>query len=174
MDLSFAEEYTHRSDDELVRLWSQRDSLLPEARDALSAEIRNRGLDIDAELERFSKRVQVEERREWRKRANAIREGYQQGGYGRVGSANRVFNRESGHEEFDSTVFLFVAHFPLIPIRAYRIQRSPKTERERILGEVPISWPNVRLIWAKALFYAALVFLLLTLAWKYWFYYRGQ
>jgi hypothetical protein len=168
MELQFAEEYTHRSNDELVRLWSERTTLVPEARDALALEIQNRRLNLDAELERFSKRARAEDRREWRKQANAVKEGYQQGGRGRVGRANYTFNSNTGHEEFDSTEFIFVAHFPLIPVKAYRVQRSPKMDRTRILREVPISWPNVRLIWARAFFIAAGILLLLTFAWRYW------
>ena len=45
MDLSeFAENYTHFDDDELLRLWADRNTLVPEAVMALDSELQRRGL----------------------------------------------------------------------------------------------------------------------------------
>lgn len=45
MDLSeFAENYTHFADDELLRLWADRNTLVPEAVMALDSELQRRGL----------------------------------------------------------------------------------------------------------------------------------
>ncbi len=40
----FAEEYANKSDDDLLCLWAERDTLVPEAVMALESEVRNRGL----------------------------------------------------------------------------------------------------------------------------------
>ncbi len=42
---SFSTEYAHKSDDELLCLLTERDTLLPEAAAALDAEVQRRGLD---------------------------------------------------------------------------------------------------------------------------------
>src|SRR5690348_9328320 len=59
MDLSeFAENYTHFGDDELLRLWAGRDTLVPEAVMALDSELHRRGLNKQNAI-RLKKRLEV-------------------------------------------------------------------------------------------------------------------
>jgi hypothetical protein len=168
MEVRFAEEYAIKADAELVRLWADRDSLLPEALDALSAEIQKRELDLEQEMQAITKIAKREEHRETRRRATMVAEGYQAAGYGRIGRANYEFDEASGHEAFDTIVFVFFMFFPVWPQTAFRIERSRNADdRWRVLQEVPIPWSTVREIWAKAAFTAAFVFFLLTLAWPF-------
>jgi hypothetical protein len=168
MELRFADEYAIKNDDELIGLWADRESLLPEAREALDVEIRNRRIDIEPELRRLANVRRAEERHEARVQLNKkVKRGYQQFGRGRIGRGNYVRNENSGLEEFDQTEFFFLFWLPLVPLRTYRIQRSRKLHHSRTLREVPVSWRNVREIWARTAFFAALIALVIALAWRF-------
>lgn len=77
MELRFADEYAIKNDDELIGLWADRESLLPEAREALDVEIRNRRIDIEPELRRLANVRRAEERHEARVQLNKkVKRGY--------------------------------------------------------------------------------------------------
>ncbi len=59
----FSTEYTHKSDDELLCLLTERNTLLPEAAAALDAEVRRRGLDKQ-DAEAAKKRIELPATRE--------------------------------------------------------------------------------------------------------------
>ena len=67
MIIDFSAEYSHRSDDELLHLASQRHTLTPEAAAALDAELRLRKLTESDRLE-HQKFVRRQERHEGRRR----------------------------------------------------------------------------------------------------------
>jgi hypothetical protein len=67
MAADFSTEYSHRSDDELLHLASERHSLTTEAASALDGELRRRKLTESDRVE-YQKFVKRQERREWRSR----------------------------------------------------------------------------------------------------------
>lgn len=162
MEVRFAEEYALKTDDELVRLWADRESLMPEAREALSSELRVRQLDADAESASFDDGPRGAESRDRWPEWQRVPQGWQPVGYGRIGRLNYTFDRATLLEEFDTVVFAFFLFFPVVARIAFRIQRPRRdTKQWRILSEVPIPLRTVRLVRAKALILAALAIALL-------------
>jgi len=162
MEIRFADEYALKSDDELVRLWADREALLPEAREALASEIRLRQLNPDAELTSFEQAQRGAEFRDQWPEWQRVPQGWQPAGYGRIGRLNYTFDKVTLLEEFDTIVFAFFLFFPLAAPVAFRIQRSRRDAKQwRILHEVPIPRRTVRLIRLKAVMVVALAIVFL-------------
>ena len=159
MQLCFSDEYAVKTDGELVRLWADRESLVPEALDALTAEIYKRQLDVQRVATVIATIEERVERRERRRELNRIPVGIQPAGLGRIGRLNYEFDNATGHETFDTIVFAFFLWFPLFPQAAYRIQNSRSADlRWRMLAEIPIPWRAVLVIWARSALAAAFIF----------------
>ena len=168
MEIRFDEEYASKSNVELARLWFDRESLLPEARDALQSEIKNRSLDVEAACRRLANFDRADQRRERRKAFEGIPVGYQDFGRARLENANRAIRHEAGLEEFDQTVFFFVLFFPLVPLAAYRVQYSDRRNHTRVLKQLPIQWKNVFQIWLKTALCGTVIVFALVVLWKVW------
>ena len=141
-------EYGYKSDDELMRLALDAQSLTDESRGILTSELRKRKLDTPDQLTRFA------EGERYRKHLYDINlgdlilvvpHGFGRRAYGRA-------NVEIGgtREEYDTTVFAVVFYFPLVPMGSYRFSREQNSKSFRVLEKRPLNWPQIVLVWLKS------------------------
>ena len=146
--LDFARRYQQMTDDELLRLFSDKESLVVEAQMALSGELQRRHLDSQGTLAQF----QVEEKRHVAEVSFDLSEG----GLGLLhhfkkrpyGKANR--EQRGTEEEYDTTLFGVVFYFPLLPLGTFRVVRNLNAKQLRALEKKPLRWTQVWFTWFKA------------------------
>lgn len=140
-----APDYSNKSDDELLALASDVDSLTTEARNVLRVALKTRGLDPPIKIANF-----VEEQNRLSLADDVSRLGLSWRGNGR-GTYGKFKREISGlHEEYDTTVFLVLSYFPVIPTAAYRVSREQQTKQLRFLSKIPLDWSQVVWTWAKS------------------------
>jgi len=121
-------DYDEKSDDELLRLTLESDSLTSEARDALQIELKKRSLDSPTRLAKFS---DDQKRLKHLDEVNLGRLVLSWRGNGRrpYGKSNVEVSGTS--EEYDTTIFAVVSYFPLIPFLSRpRQQALPRLGEE--------------------------------------------
>jgi hypothetical protein len=141
-------DYGGKSDDELLRLALESDSLTSEASDALAGELKRRQLDSPVRLAKFS------EEQAAAKHLDDITLGdlsLSSRGFGKraYGRSNREVLGTS--EEYDATVFAVVSYFPLVPLGTYRFSREQSDKQVRVLDKRPLDWGQVVRVWLTAL-----------------------
>ena len=144
-----APDYADRSDDELLNLALDSASLTLEARDALSSELKRRGLSSPEHLSRFAEEQKSAEIADLNDQIRRL--GLSWRGLGRklYGKSNvEIFGTS---EQYDATVFLVAYYIPFIPTRTYRLSREQGAKESRVLESKPLNWGQVFWIWAKTL-----------------------
>jgi len=144
-----APDYADGSDDELLNLALDSASLTLEARDALGAELKRRGLSSPEHLSRFSQEQRSAELAELNHQVRRL--GLSWRGLGRklYGKSNvEIFGTS---EQYDATVFLVAYYIPFIPTGTYRLSREQGAKDLRVLERRPLNWGQVFWIWAKTL-----------------------
>jgi hypothetical protein len=145
----FAKEYTTKSNEELLRLALDTTQLTIEANFALSAELRNRGLDTKDQIHNFRQleyeRKQKEELdigRLWLLHPYGI-------GRKRFCEGRYSFDSASGIEEFTTTIFVILLWLPLIPTGTYRVRREKGVRPIQInaIQRLPLDWGQVAKVW---------------------------
>jgi hypothetical protein len=83
-----------------------------------------------------------------------------------LGHFNSNFDQLSGMQEYETTLWVVVVYFPLIPLATYRVRRRPKESWLRrvfspspvtVIDQLPRDWPQIFLTWAQALLVVVLV-----------------
>ena len=147
------EEYRNKSNKELLRLALTPEQLTPEAKGALTGELETRGINGKASLD--AARHEEEQRK-----AENDRELGTLGfvfvlpiGVGRMrfGKENRVYDRETDIERFQTTIFIVLLCFPLIPTGTYLVERK-RVLPDKLTGieELPLDWEQVLRVWVVA------------------------
>ncbi|MFQ5696222.1 MAG: hypothetical protein ACE5HB_09555 [Terriglobia bacterium] len=153
---NYTEVYSAMSDDQLLHVAEQASAHTEEAREALDAELRRRGLGqqaIRAYAEESARIAETERRR--------TGDLMVVNGFGRMfyGKANYVRDERLVWEEYDTTMWLVFLWFPLIPMASYRIQRAIGSSTNPFWAEYPftvlerlrLNWPQVGKTWLWAL-----------------------
>jgi hypothetical protein len=149
----FAKEYANKSDQELLLLASGPSQLTDDANQALSAELRKRGMATE-EIESFK---QAENQRK-QKEENDIGRLWLNTRYGigrqRFCKGNYSFDLASETEEFTTTVFILILFLPLIPVGTFRVRRNKKSLARRLRGiqKLPLDWGQVMQVWLVIMF----------------------
>jgi len=145
----FTMRYQQMTDDELLRLSSDAGSLVLEAEMALSAELQRRHLDSQETRAQF----QEEEKRHIAEVTFDVSSGSSIGLHyfkkRPYGKANR--QRRGTEEEYDTTLFGVVFHFPLLPLGTFRVVRDLNSRQLRALEKKPLRWSQVWFTWFKAI-----------------------
>jgi hypothetical protein len=154
MELRTVPDYGGKTDDELLRLALEPDSLTTETRAALSDELRRRRLDSPARLAEFSKE------QDYYKHLDDIDIGNLTLSF--RGNGRRAYGRSKVEirgtsEEYDTTVFAVICYFPLVPMGAYRFSHEQGRKQFQVLDKKPLDWSQVALVWVKALAIAAAI-----------------
>jgi len=160
----FVQCYLHMTDDELLRLSGDLESLVPEAQNALRLELERRRLSSQEVLAQYHE----EEKRHIAETSFDVSQQLLYGfGKRLYGKANRVI---CGLErEYDTTLFGLVFYFPLIPLATFRISRDQTSKQVRVLEKKPLRWSQICFIWLKAgLIAAALISLIAWLLNNVW------
>ena len=159
----FTKEYETKSDDELLLLAIDPSELTDDANQALSAELRKRGLaskEIDSFKQSESQRKQKEESDIGHLSVNS-RYGI---GRQRFCKGDYSFDVATETEEFTTTVFILIFFLPLIPVGTYRVRRSKKSLANKLRGiqKLPLDWGQVMQVWLVTIIGLFLVILALT------------
>jgi len=143
MVTDFLAEYRTRTDDELLRIAAQSESLIPDAQRALATILKDRRLDSPATLMQFQEEERQRSYRETTSLTDLVL--FVPPGMGRrmYGKKNRVGN------EYDTTLFIVFLWFPLIPLGTYRI-REASQRSFCVLDRKLMDWKQVFLTWVKA------------------------
>jgi hypothetical protein len=145
----FARQYAGMQDEELLRLALAPQELMPEALDALNAEMSRRGLRSEEHLQAF--RVQEEHREKKFELRELQRKKllYPQGlGQARFCKADYTSDPATGYEEFRTTFFFLLFWLPLFPVGTYRVRRKKDSGSDFVAAErVPLSWHQVLQVW---------------------------
>jgi len=150
----FAAEYASRPDDDLQRLALDAKDLVPEAQQALTAELSRRGLANHEQSHQFKV---IEEARQ-RKLALDSRKIWNQPAFG-CGVRpyfrwNRTRHEATGEIEYTTTAFFVLFYLPLVPTGTWRV-RAPKGSWRgsnlHVLNRLPLNWPQALLVWTVAL-----------------------
>lgn len=141
-----AEQYHHRTDEELLRLKVDEDQLTAETRVALHSELSIRGLGSE-QVQQFRveeiRQRELEKQQEERKALQKIN--YR---YVHYGKADRDYDPETNLERFATTYFMGFAGLPLIPIGTYRMQRKHSWWRPiTVVEKLPLDWNQVLTAW---------------------------
>src|SRR5689334_17797732 len=141
-----APDYSDKSDDELLALAADVDSLTPEARQALHIALKAKGLDSSTVIAQF-----VEEQKRLDLADETRRLGLSYHGHGRrlYGKFNR--QTEGLDEKYDATLFIVLSYFPLVPTGTYRVSREQGTREIRLLSKLTLDWFQVVWIWMRSL-----------------------
>jgi hypothetical protein len=158
---ALAEEYRHRTDDELLRLLSDQQDLTAEARVALRSEMASRNLsdrDISEFLEEERQANLQEERDAEHGKLQRIKYRYLH-----YGKADREYDPATNLERYSTTFYNAILLFPLIPMGTYRVERRRSwLGRITILKKLPLDWEQVLKSWIVA----AASLLILIWIWK--------
>lgn len=157
----FAAEYASRSNDDLQRLARNRNDLVPDARQALAAELSRRGLSGKEAPHKF----EVLEEARQRKLALDPRKVWNQPAFG-CGVRpyfrwNRARHEPTGKIEFTTTVFFVLFYLPIVPTGTWRV-RAPRGSWRKsnlhVLTRLPLNWTQALLVWSiTALLLLALI-----------------
>lgn len=148
----FARHYQQMADDDLLRLSSERESLVPEAQNALRLELERRHLASQEVLAQFHE----EEKRHIAETSFDVSPqllyGFGKRLYGKANLETRGLDME-----YDTTLFGLVCYFPLLPLGTFRMSRSQNSNDVRVLEKKPLLWSQVWLTWLKGAIIAAAV-----------------
>ena len=151
----FAMRYQQMTDEELLRLSSDTGSLVVEAQMALSVELQQRHLDSQETRAQF----QEEEKRHIAEVSFDVSSGasiglhyFKKRPYGKANCQKR-----GTVEEYDTTLFGVVFHFPLLPLGAFRVVRDLNSKQLRALEKKPLRWSQVWFTWFKAILVAGAI-----------------
>jgi len=157
METGAVPDYSEKTDDELLRLALEADSLTTDARGVLSGELSRRKLDSPARLDEFSKE------QSHYKHLDDIDVGYLTPsllltrGIGRRAYGRSNVEVAGTSEEYDTTVFAVVFFFPLVPMGTYRFSREQGRKEFQVLDRKPLNWSQVALVWLKPLLVVAAI-----------------
>ena len=152
-------DYGSKSDDELLALAADLDSLTLEAREALRIELKSRGLDSSAKVTKF---VEQQKRLSFADEVSRLGLSWRGNGRRLYGKLNREV---SGlNEEYDATIFVVLSYFPLIPTGTYRVCREQGRTELRFVSKLPLDWIQIVWTWVKSLAVLAAGFALLVVA----------
>jgi hypothetical protein len=144
---SLQEIYQSKTDDELINLCVEVDQLTPEAREALKAEMGQRGLTAEAA-------EQIRAERDFKEKIEQKRATIRQLGRSRTyyGRSNRIILPRTKRERFTTTIFRSYLKFPLVPIGTYRVERMRSRWRTNliVLEKLPLNWAQVLRVWVAA------------------------
>ncbi len=147
-----AEESRDRTDDELLRLAVDSEQLIPEANAVLRDELARRRIGNTERLKAF--REEEAQRIEEQSRDPGKLFVVHTYGIGRkrFGKAERIYNPETGTEQFKTTVFVVLLWLPLIPTGTFLVERKPAlfSNQMRVLQRLPLDWEQVLKIWVVA------------------------
>ncbi|MBI3476929.1 MAG: hypothetical protein HY010_14445 [Acidobacteria bacterium] len=147
MDDRIGPDYATKSDDELLTLALEFDSLTEEAQRVLSTELRRRSLDAPERLAAFSAQQAQDKHFD---DLNLGRLGLSGQGMGkRLYGRSNVEVRGVG-EEYNATLFVVIFFFPLVPTATYRFFREQGSKEFQVLAKKPIDWARVAIVWVKA------------------------
>lgn len=148
MDVAdFAAEYKTKADEELLSIHYDAAELTDDARVALSAELKARGLDRPDTVAGFRK--QELQRREDESLARPTIFDRRKVIGSRFGKSNYEYDSETGTETFTTTLFFVLSGLPLIPIGTYRVEKKKGFRYDyRILERVPLDWQQVLSWWS--------------------------
>jgi hypothetical protein len=144
----FAKEYENKSDQELLLLAVDPSQLTDNANQALSTELRKRGL-ASQKINDFR---QVESERK-QKEENDIGRLWLNTRYGvgrqRFCKGDYSFDLASETEEFTTTVFILILFLPVIPVGTYRVKRNKQSFAKQLRGiqKLPLDWGQVMQVW---------------------------
>ncbi len=135
-----APDYTNKSDDELLALAADLDSLTAESREALRVGLKGRGLNSSTKVTKFA-----EEQKRLGLADEVGRLGLSHRGNGRgvYGKSNREIS--GVNEEYDATVFVVLSYFPVIPTGTFRVSREQGSKDLRFSSKQPLDWIQVDL-----------------------------
>ncbi|HXM67285.1 MAG TPA: hypothetical protein VN911_11180 [Candidatus Acidoferrum sp.] len=157
MGTEFSPDYATKTDEELLHIALDAESLTPDARSALSSELKKRQLDSPDELTKF-----VAERR-YHQHLDDINLGnlvlVVPHGVGRRAYGRTNIETIGTREEYDTTVFGVVFYFPLIPLATYRFSREQGSKQFVVREKKPTNWSQVLSVWLKAGSIVALIML---------------
>jgi hypothetical protein len=146
-----AEEYRDKTDKELLRLALVSGELTPEANVALASELARRGIDSDSDLE--TARKEEQERKAENDRSLGTLGFLPLFGVGRMrfGKGDYLFDRETGLERFQTTVFVVLFCFPLIPTGTYLVERKRELP-DKVIGleKLRLDWEQILKVWIVA------------------------
>jgi hypothetical protein len=144
-------EYGHKSDEDLLRLALNTETLTPDALFVLSSELTRRGLNSPeclgaARREEAARKAEIE--RDPGKQFLVPLWGV---GRMRFGKADKVYDPNTGLERFKTTVFIVLLWLPLIPTGTYLIERDRKLPDDlHPLEKLPLDWEQVLKVWVVA------------------------
>ena len=144
-------DYSRKTDDELLTLALEADSLTTEARSALSGELRRRKLDSPARLSEFSTEQNHYKHLDDIDIGKVTPSLLRSRGIGRRAYGRSNVEIRGTSEEYDTTVFAVVFFFPLVPIGSYRFSREQGRRQFQVLDKKPLDWSQVLWVWVKAL-----------------------
>ena len=148
-----AEGYRGKTDEELLRLAVSAADLTPEANLMLSNELSRRGINTAERLVPF--REEEKKRQEQASKHTGSLFIIHPFGIGhlRFGKADYLYNPASGLERFQTTIFVMLFWFPLIPTGTFLIEkkRSFFSRRFTVLKRLPLDWRQVRRVWGVAI-----------------------
>ena len=148
-----AEGYRGKTDEELLRLAVSAADLTPEANLMLSNELSRRGINTAERLVPF--REEEKKRQEQASKHTGSLFIIHPFGIGhlRFGKADYLYNPVSGLERFQTTIFVMLFWFPLIPTGTFLIEkkRSFFSRRFTVLKRLPLDWRQVRRVWGVAI-----------------------
>ena len=146
---ALAEEYRHRTDDELLRLLFDQHDLTNEARIALRSEIAVRRID-DHRIEQFQmeERQAREQEKQEEESKNLQKIKYR---YIHYGKADLDYDPETNLERYTTTFYYAILLFPFIPMGSYQVQkRRSWFGRITVLKKLPLNWEQVLKAWVVA------------------------
>jgi len=155
--------YATKSDEELLRIRLDSTNLRQEATIALAGELAKRGLGGEDKLSAFREREEEREETESKNPGNLFLAS--RFGIGRwyFGKAERSFDSATRIERFQTTVFILLLWFPLIPTGTYLIRKRAGFFANKITVErkLPLDWGQILRVWGVALAgLAALIFVI--------------
>ena len=148
-----AEEYQAKTDEELLRLALDAADLTPEANLVLNNELSRRGINTAERLAPF-REAENRRKEEASKHTGSLFIIHPIGiGHLRFGKAGRVCDPATGRERFQTTIFVVLFWFPLIPTGTFFVEkrRSFFSNRLTILKRLPLDWRQVRRVWGAAI-----------------------
>jgi len=157
MSTPFSPNYATKTDEELLLIALDAQSLTPEAHLALSSELKRRQLDSPDELKKFVKEQDYHQHLDDINLGNLvlhIPHGIGRRAYGR-GNVETIGTKET----YDTTVFGVVFYFPLVPLGTYRFSREQGRKDFVVLGKKSLNWLQVFAVWLKACAVVALIML---------------
>ena len=149
---NLAEEYQGKTDEELLRLAVDAAQLTPEASAILNDELARRGIKGTERLSAF--RAEEEQRKEEQSKDAGKLFVFHPYGIGRkrFGKAGRVYDSETGMEQFKTTVFVVLLWLPVVPTGTFLVERKRVflSNQITVLKRLPLDWEQVLKVWLVA------------------------